>query len=231
MVSCGGSWMITKKKALLLLVLSALLVGVLFGIFTMEQGKFEEETPSAQPVAEPGGDTPADGNSVEGMHPEVKAAQKVPPARPEEDAMEIDVTPAGTGEVFGRGDLELVRKGSTGAIAGTEREKPDITDSLDPRLKEALKKAEGLVDDFDEKTLEVTAEVLEEIPFLNLKPEKAELRPEGGGVELSIELSPEALGIGKKQGGNTSEGTSSDEAATSGSEGPDSEDEAAEKIS
>ncbi|MGC9373403.1 MAG: hypothetical protein ACP5DY_08830, partial [Thermovirgaceae bacterium] len=167
----------------------------------------------------------------EGTTPEVKPAQKATRERPEKGVMEIEVTPAGTGEVFGDGDLELVRKGSADRITDTEREKPDITDSLDPRLKEALEKAEGLVDDFDEKTLEVTAEVLEEIPFLNLKPEKAELRPGGGGVELSIELSPEALGIGEKQHGNPPEGASPDEAATSRPEGPDSEDEAAEKAS
>jgi hypothetical protein len=223
--------MITKKKALLLLVLSALLVGVLFGIQAMDRGKIDEKTPSVQPAAETGEEAPAGGKPTEGTTPEVKPAQKEPRARPEKGVMEIKVTPAGTGEVFGDGDLELVRARSADRIKDPEREKPDITDSLDPRLKEALEKAEGLVDDFDEKTLEVTAEVLEEIPFLNLKPEKAELRPGGGGVELSIELSPEALGIGEKQHGNPPEGASPDEAETSPSEGPDSEDEAAEKTS
>lgn len=223
--------MITKNKAVLLLVLSALLVGVFFGIQAMDRGKVDEKTPSVQHAAEPGEESPAGGEPIERKTHEVKPAREAPRARPEKGVMEIEVTPAGTGEVFGDGDLELVRAGSTAGITDSERDKPDITDSLDPRVKEVLEKAEGLVDDFDEKTLEVTAEVLEEIPFLNLKPEKAELRPGAGGVELSIELSPEALGLGEKKHGNLTEGASTDEAATNRSEGPDSGDEAVDKAS
>jgi hypothetical protein len=223
--------MITKKKALLLLVLSALLVGVFFGIQAMDRGKLDEKTPSVQHAPEPGEEAVAGGESIERTTLEVKPVREAPRARPEKGVMEIEVTPAGTGEVFGDGDLELVRAGSAAGITDSEREKPDITDSLDPRLKEALEKAEGLVDDFDEKTLEVTAEVLEEIPFLNLKPEKAELRPGGGGVELSIELSPEALGIGGKQDDKPSKVSSPDETGANQPEKPDSMDEAAEGTS
>jgi hypothetical protein len=98
-------------------------------------------------------------------------------------------------------------------------------DSLDPKVREVIEDTEEMVEEFDGKTLEVTAEILEAVPFLNLKPEKAEIRPEGGGAKLFIELSPEALGIGGKQDEKPSKVVSPDETGENQPEKPESADE------
>jgi hypothetical protein len=101
-------------------------------------------------------------------------------------------------------------------------------DSLDPKVREVIEDTEEMVEEFDGKTLEVTAEILETIPFLNLKPEKAGIRPGGGGAKLFIELSPEALGIGGKQDEKPSKVVSPDETGENQSGKPESADEGTE---
>jgi hypothetical protein len=123
----------------------------------------------------------------------------VPVEGPESAGIEFGIDSAGTGEPFDEADLEWVRTRSQEAYAVSGDTERDITDSLDPKVRKVIEKTKGVVDEIDEKALDVTAEILEAVPFLNLKPEKAEIRPDDGGATLSIELSPEALGIGKKE--------------------------------
>lgn len=190
----------TKNKTIAFLALFSLAAGVVIGLYAMGQWKSRDErTATVKPVEPPAPEPDVQEESAEADVHQAKPAANASRAAPDRGAVTMEITPAGTGKAFDAGDMELVRAGSSGEAPGPQDKKADIVDSLDPRLKEAMGKAGKFVDDFDEKTLEVTTEVLEEIPFLNLEPEKARLRPSGGGAELYIELSPEALGI--KTGG------------------------------
>jgi hypothetical protein len=52
-----------------------------------------------------------------------------------------------------------------------------------------------IVEEVDASTLRVTRDVLEEVPFLNLTPEKAELRPSGDGVNLKVVIPADTIAL------------------------------------
>lgn len=204
----------------MIFALFAFIVGVAVSISVVRPGNGNEEKgpiPQAQPVGEsfPVPDAleesvPEETSGDLSTASEEAATEKASPEVPEGQFLGLEVTPAGTGKAFDDADLEWVRSKTGGKPVVSEDEK-DIMDSLDPRLKKAVEEAGDFVEEVDEKTLDITSDILEVVPFLNLKPEKAEIRPNGGGATLTIELSPEALGIntGKKTAPETA---SSDEA-------------------
>lgn len=181
-------------------------MGVAISLFGLQsQTDSEEVLAATQSKEEPSAEEDLQAEPVE------KAASKdllgsgeipdevVPVAGPESAGIEFGIDSAGTGEPFDEADLEWVRTRSPEAHAVSGDTERDIMDSLDPKVRKVIEKTKGVVDEIDEKTLDVTSEILETVPFLKLKPEKAEIRPDDGGATLSIELSPEALGIGKKE--------------------------------
>jgi hypothetical protein len=201
----------------------------LFGVQSRMDG---EEVPAAtQPKEEPSAEENLQAGPVEkaasddlsepGAMPDIA----VPAAGPESVDIELGIDSAGTGEPFDGTDLEWVRLRSPEAHVVSGDTERDIMDSLDPKVRKVIEETKGVVDEIDEKTLDVTAEILEAVPFLNLKPEKAEVRPDDGGATLSIELSPEALGIGKKEKTSPSEERPDGDPPENQTESPESGDQ------
>ena len=220
----------------MIFALFAFIVGIAVSISAVRPGDGNEKKgplPQAQPIA-PAADAlaepvPEETSGDLSTVSEEAAIEKASPETPEGQFFALDVAPAGTGKAFDDADLEWVRS-KTGGVPVVSDDEKDIMDSLDPRLKKAVEEAGKFVDEVDEKTLDITSDILEVVPFLKLQPEKAEIRPNGGGATLTIELSPEALGI-KTGPKNASEPASSDEAAAEQPEEDvkvDSQDEGAE---
>lgn len=227
-----GERLKTKKRLSLFLVFLAFTVGVaisLFGLQSRMDGEdvlaakqpkeelFAEEDLLAEPVEKAA--------SEDLSEPEAMPDIAVPVAGPESVDIELGIDSAGTGEPFDEADLEWVRLRSPEAHVVSGDTERDIMDSLDPKIGKVIEETKGIVDEIDEKALDVTAEILEAVPFLNLKPEKAEIRPDDGGATLSIELSPEALGIGKKEKTSPSEESPDGDPPENQTESPESGDQ------
>jgi len=236
----NGEGTATKKGMFLFTAFLACTVGMMVGLYGV-QAKTDGEEPfvALQPAEESSAaDMPRPAPDGTGKETALNDAEVLKPGQDKalpvavsaEDTVKLGINPAGTGVPFSETDLEWVRRKSPGiqTVSSDQNQGKDIMDSLDPKVREVIEDTEEMVEEFDGKTLEVTAEILEAIPFLNLKPEKAEIRPEGGGAKLFIELSPEALGIGGKQDEKPSKVVSPDETGENQSGKPESADEGTE---
>lgn len=235
----------TKKRIFFFTAFLACTVGMILALNGGMQAKTDdEELPAAtQPAEELSAvNTPqtaaSDGSgngtaSNDAALPEPAQDEALPVVESSGDVVGLKIAPAGTGVPFGEADLEWVRQKSPGmqTVSADGNQEKDIMDSVDPKIRKVIEDTEEMVEELDEKTLQVTAGILEAVPFLNLEPEKAGIRPGSGGVQLSIELSPEALGIGEKQDGKPAKVASPDETGAKQPEKPDSMDEAAEGTS
>jgi hypothetical protein len=130
------------------------------------------------------------------------AGEKAVPARKPESTPGFDFRPA-EGEPFSQSDLEGSRMPAQEITPrGSE---PAVFDlgTIHPVVRETAEQAKEIVEDLDRKTLETTKKVLDSIPFVEIKPEKAELRPSGDGVKLTITVDPQNISFGKKSRGET----------------------------
>jgi len=137
-----------------------------------------------------------------------------PPGGREEAPEKHDFRPA-TGEPFSRSDLEASQTRSCDIIP--ERSERAVFDpgTIHPAVGDVAEQAREMVEDLDRRTLENTKKVLEAIPFVEIIPEKAELRPSGDGVKLTITVDPQNISFGGKA---RNAGTPAEETA-SGDEG------------
>ncbi|MFP4482971.1 MAG: hypothetical protein ACLFN0_09300 [Thermovirgaceae bacterium] len=218
----------TKKRIFLFSVFLALAVGVAVSLYgTLAKTDGDELFSGTQPVEktfieEAVQVEPSFVDVSEDLKaPEESSGDILSDAEPEEEGLAEGITSVGTGKPFDEVDLEWVRLRSPGGQVVSQDKEKNIMDSLDPGVRKVIEETGEVVEEIDEKTLEVTSEILDAVPFLNLKPEKAEIRPGGGGAKLTIELSPEALGIGKKQDKAQTEPASSD--VTSPDQGQESD--------
>ena len=143
----------------------------------------------------------------------VSSVEKAAPAGKPESTAVYDFRPV-EGEPFSRSDLEASR---VPAKEITGRTEPAVLDlgTIHPAVKETAEQAKEIVEDLDKRTLEATKKVLESIPFVDILPEKAELRPSGDGVKLTITVDPQNISFGKK----TREGSSAPEDVSSMDDG------------
>ncbi|MDO9509547.1 MAG: hypothetical protein Q7I97_09485 [Thermovirgaceae bacterium] len=103
------------------------------------------------------------------------------------------------GEPFSRSDLEGIKPASSGTVS--EKSGPAVFDlgTIHPVVKKTAEQARELVGELDRKTLDATTKVLEKIPLVDIRPDKAELRPSGDGLKLTLTMDPEDIRFGKKQ--------------------------------
>ena len=124
------------------------------------------------------------------------------PVRGAEPSPRRDFRPA-QGEPFSRGDLEDSRVKPGGTFTGKQDEVVFDPGTIHPAVGDMVKQAREVVEDLDKRTLEATEKILETIPFVEIHPEKAELRPSGDGVKLTITVDPEDISFGKKHRNET----------------------------
>jgi len=135
-----------------------------------------------------------------------------PPARGGGAAPRPAFRPA-RGEPFSREDLEAARTHGGCDIIGKRGEAVFDPASIHPAVGDMARQAKEIVDELDKRTLETTEKVLEALPLVNIRPEKAELRPSGDGVKLTITVDPEDISFGTKRRDRpaAAEATSKDE--------------------
>ena len=133
---------------------------------------------------------------------EAQAERIAAPVRGAEPSPRRDFRPA-QGEPFSRGDLEDSRVKPGGTFTGKQDEVVFDPGTIHPAVGDMVKQAREVVEDLDKRTLEATERILETIPFVEIHPEKAELRPSGDGVKLTITVDPEDISFGKKHRNET----------------------------
>lgn len=133
---------------------------------------------------------------------EAQAERIAAPVRGAEPSPRRDFRPA-RGEPFSRGDLEDSRAKPGDTFTGKQDEVVFDPGTIHPAVGDMVKQAREVVEDLDKRTLEVTERILETIPFVEIHPEKAELRPSGDGVKLTITVDPEDISFGKKHRNET----------------------------
>lgn len=141
---------------------------------------------------------------------EAQEERNATPVRGAEPAPRRDFRPA-QGEPFSRGDLEASRTRPGDNFTGKQDEVVFDPGTIHPAVGDMVKQAREIVEDLDKRTLEATEKILETIPFVEIHPEKAELRPSGDGVKLTITVDPEDISFGKKHRNETA---SSEKAAS-----------------
>lgn len=192
-----------KRRNILFLVLALLLAVVLLawvrsgpappsGVGVTEEP--ESATPEAAVTAEPSRKSTA------------------PPARGGGAAPRPAFRPA-QGEPFSREDLEAARTHGSCDITGKRGEAVFDPASIHPAVGDMARQAKEIVDELDKRTLETTEKVLGALPLVNIRPEKAELRPSGDGIKLTITVDPENISFGTKHRDRpaAAEATSKDE--------------------
>ena len=155
------------------------------------------------------------------VYPEMDGAPKTDermrasPGGREEVPVKHDFRPA-AGEPFSRSDLEASQTGPGEIIL--ERSERAVFDpgTIHPAVGVVAEQAREIIEDLDRRTLESTKKVLEAIPFVEILPEKAELRPSGDGVKLTITVDPQNISFG----GKARNGGTPLEEEVSGDEGP-----------
>ncbi len=133
---------------------------------------------------------------------EAQEERNATPVRGAEPAPRRDFRPA-QGEPFSRGDLEASRTRPGDNFTGKQDEVVFDPGTIHPAVGDMVKQAREIVEDLDKRTLEATEKILETIPFVEIHPEKAELRPSGDGVKLTITVDPEDISFGKKHRNET----------------------------
>ncbi|HON33654.1 MAG: hypothetical protein WBJ42_03115 [Thermovirgaceae bacterium] len=178
-----------KKRVVLFLVLTVLMAGML-----LAWGRFGPVPHGRVVVPEdPGVKTPEVEVTAEPT-PESAAS----PARSGGVAPGPAFRPA-QGEPFSREDLEAARTPRGDVITGRQGEAVFDPASIHPAVGDMARQAKEIVEELDKRTLETTEKVLEALPFVNIRPEKAELRPSGDGVKLTITVDPEDISFGTKR--------------------------------
>ena len=194
------------RKIIAFVAVLALLSGGLWALTRSAQ----VERPSPESVAEP---------DIFEVSPEEKIkAEVAPPVRKKETGATWQFRSA-EGEPFSRSDLDGIKPASSGIIS----EKPGAAvfdlGTIHPVVKKTADQARELVEEFDRKTLDTTTRVLQKIPLVDIRPDKAELRPSGDGLKLTLTMDPEDISFGKKQ-----RTTSDDKPASNDKEAPEDRD-------
>ena len=102
------------------------------------------------------------------------------------------------GEPFSREDLEAARTPRGDVITGKQGETVFDPASIHPAVGDMARQAKEIIEELDKRTLETTEKALGALPFVYIRPEKAELRPSGDGVKLTITVDPEDISFGAK---------------------------------
>jgi hypothetical protein len=133
---------------------------------------------------------------------EAQAERNTTPVRGAEPAPHRDFRSA-QGEPFSRSDLEASRTKPIDSFTGKQEEVVFDPGTIHPAVGDMAKRAQEIVEDLDKRTLEAAGKILEALPFVEIRPEKAELRPSGDGIKLTITVDPEDISFGKKHRNET----------------------------
>lgn len=177
-----------KRRNILFLVLTVLLAGVL-----LAWGRFGPAPHGRVGAPEgPGVKTPEASVTAE-----PSPGSAVAPARSGGVAPSPGFRPA-QGEPFSREDLEAARTPRGDVITGKQGEAVFDPASIHPAVGDMARQAKEIIEELDKRTLETTEKALGALPFVYIRPEKAELRPSGDGVKLTITVDPEDISFGAK---------------------------------
>ncbi|AER67411.1 hypothetical protein Tlie_1689 [Thermovirga lienii DSM 17291] len=181
-----------KKRVFVFLTLLALAAGILVSVFRAE----DKASTSPQ---------------------RIQALPKdqlfLPPAEPFQEEPIYKFKAAGTGEPLKPKEFALEKPSYLELETVVQEDKPegDILDEISPKVKEVAEQIEDLVDSFDEKTLQTTKKLLDKLPLLEMEPEKAQLRPKNGGVELKITIPADTIKLKLEKERPKDDPSSSDE--------------------
>lgn len=178
-----------KRKIIVLVVFLAFLTGVFFALVngSRERGQF-----SGAIVV----DGVPDPSPSEGKNPgtDLQSGNRT------DKAKTLDFSPA-SGEPFSRTDLESVKKPLTVIVPKKSGDEVfDIT-TIHPIVKKTADQVREMVEEFDRKTLDATRKALKKLPILDIRPDKAELRPSGDGIKLTLTMDPEDIGLKREERG------------------------------
>lgn len=178
-----------KRKAIVLVILLSFLTGVFFALIyrSRERNHFSgvivlEDVPYTSPAEEkhPGTD-PLSGNRKD----KVKTFEFCPVS----------------GKPFSQADLESLEDPATAIVPKKSGDEVFDIRTIHPIVKKTADQVLEMVEKFDRRTLDATRKALKKVPILNIRPDKAELRPTGDGVKLTLTMDPEDIGFNRKEQG------------------------------
>ncbi|GAB6280154.1 MAG: hypothetical protein STSR0007_02080 [Thermovirga sp.] len=117
-----------------------------------------------------------------------------------------------SGEPFSKSDLESVEDPSTVIVPKKSGDEVFDISTIHPIVGKTADQVLEMIEEFDSRTLDVTREALKKVPILDIHPDKAELRPTGDGIKLTLTMDPEDIGL------NMGKQVASDDAVVSGDE-------------
>ena len=130
-------------------------------------------------------EAPRNGTPVKGA---TRVQEKSAPSPSLSDTRSLRITAPTGFDVGPAGRTDL--RGVAADVNGGGKEEGYTPPRIVADVAEQLRK---IVEEVDASTLRVTRDVLEEAPFLNLTPEKAELRPSGDGVNLKVVIPADTI--------------------------------------
>ncbi len=141
--------------------------------------------PAGSETTSSGTEAPRNGTPVKGA-PRVQEKSAPSPSLSDTRPLRITAPPGFDVGPAGRTDL----RGVAADVNGDGKEEGYTPPRIVADVAEQLRK---IVEEVDASTLRIARDVLEEAPFLNLTPEKAELRPAGNGVNLKVVIPADTI--------------------------------------
>jgi len=183
-----------KKRVFLFLALLAFATGILVSLF-----RAKERTPYPTPS-----------QKIQAL-PEEELT--LPPVKPLQKSSIYKFKPAGTGDPVGSKEFILEKPSyhELGKAVQEDKSESDILDEISPKVKEVAEQLGDLVDSFDEKTLQTTKKILDQLPLLEMEPQEAQLRPKNGGLELKITIPADTIKLKVEKEVSKGDPSSSDE--------------------
>ena len=116
-----------------------------------------------------------------------------------------------SGETFSQADLESIEKPATVIVPKNSGDEVFDLGTIHPIVKKTADQALEMVEEFDRRTLDVTRNALKKLPILDIRPDRAELRPDGDGIKLTLTMDPEDIGLKREEQGASADANVSED--------------------